>query len=165
MGIYKLDELDFPTGANSVSSMSLSGHTNYYIIISNFSAGGGYLEMQLAEGSSVVSGSVYDEYMRVGTSSTNFVDTHATSETSVRLSYNLNASTTEQNTQIWIFGAGDVNTNTNFVYRSVAQLSTTIYNSMGGGRLQNNSVVNGFNLLNTTTDYFTDGKLVVYGYR
>ena len=35
MGIYKLDELDFPTGANSVSSMSLSGHTNYYINIAH----------------------------------------------------------------------------------------------------------------------------------
>ena len=160
--IHKISATDFPTDAASLS-VTLDGSNNYYFIARNVAGNStGTLEMRLNVAGSPITNSTYDSYMRVGTSSTNFVDEHNTDEASVKLQYNALNINSDNNFWGTIFSANE-STATYFVVKGSGSQGSTLYNTLVGGRLNENSVVNGFQILTSGATNFAQGKLIVYG--
>ena len=160
--IHKISATDLPTDGSSLS-VTLDGSNNYYFILRNVAAAStGTLEMRLNVGGSPVTNSTYDSYMRVGTNSTTFVDEHNTDESSVKLQYNALNTNSDNNFWGWIFAANEADA-TYFVVKGTGSQGSTLYNTLVGGRLQEDSVVNGFQILTSGATNFGQGKLIVYG--
>jgi hypothetical protein len=160
--IHKISATDFPTDGTSLS-VTLDGSTNYYFIARNVAAANtGTLEMRLNVGGSPVTNSTYDSYMRVGTNSTNFVDEHNANEDSVKIQYNALNSNMDNNFWGLIYAANQ-STPTYFTIKGTGTQGSTIYNTLVGGRLDENNVVNGFQIFTSGSTNFDQGKLIVYG--
>jgi len=160
--IHRISSTDFPTDASSLS-VTFSGRSNYYFIARNVAAANtGTLEMRLNVGGSPVTNSTYDSYMRVGTSSTNFVDEHNTDESSVKIQYNALNLNSDNNFWGWIFSANEADA-TYFVVKGSGSQGSTLYNTLVGGRLNEDSIVNGLQILTSGGTNFGQGKLIVYG--
>ena len=145
--IHRISSTDFPTDASSLS-VTFSGRSNYYFIARNVAAENtGTLEMRLNVGGSPVTNSTYDSYMRVGTNSTNFVDEHNTDESSVKIQYNALNLNSDNNFWGWIFSANEADA-TYFVVKGSGSQGSTLYNTLVGGRLNEDSIVNGLTNFN-----------------
>tara|TARA_B100000424_G_scaffold231941_1_gene194461 strand:- start:301 stop:801 length:501 start_codon:yes stop_codon:yes gene_type:complete len=160
--IHKITSVDFPTDGTSLS-VTLDGSNNYYYIIRNLAASQtGTVEWRFLVGGSEVSNGTYDSYMRIGSNGSDFVDAHNTDETSVKLFHNANNTNQDNNAWGWIYAANESNA-TYFTCKGVGSQGSTVYNTLVGGRLNENNVVNGIKIFTSGATNFGQGKLIVYG--
>lgn len=161
--IKKISATDFPNNDATSISATFSGFNNYYFIARNVAGmQTGTLEMRLNVGGSPVTNSTYDSYMRIGTSGSNFVDAHNTDESSVKMAHNALNENMDNNFWGWIFAANEADA-TYFVVKGTGSQGSTLYNTLVGGRLQEDSVVNGLQIFTSGATNLLQGKLIVYG--